>query len=277
VLTACVRFVGVDLAWSEREPCNETGVAALEPSGRIVAAGWCRGVAEVVDWLTEWARPDTLAFVDASLLVTNPTGQRPCETEVARHYGRWKVAANATNLATPHQAGATLKRRLEALGWAYDDGLAGAPTAGRRFSESFPYTTLVGVPELGYDRERPRYKRQPRGMRAAEYRPLRAAVCDDLIARVAALAEADPPLQLDSHPVTEQLLAEPSPLADAAYKHREDLLDAVLCAWTASLWVRHGLARCQVLGPAGPSPAATMIAPARPEQRCQGHPIPALC
>ena len=90
-------------------------------------------------------------------------------------------------------------------------------------------------------------------MRAAEYRPLRAAICDDLIARVAALADADPPLRLDSHPVTERLISEPTPHAQAAYKHREDLLDAVLCAWTASLWVRHGLARCQVLGPAGPS------------------------
>ncbi|HEV7195914.1 MAG TPA: DUF429 domain-containing protein, partial [Pedococcus sp.] len=152
-------FLGVDLAWGEREPCNETGVVALEPSGRIVEAGWCRGVTEVVDWMTAVARPDTVAFVDASLHVTNLTGQRHCETEVARHYGRWKVAANATNLATPYQAGASLKHRLEALGWAYDDGLAGPPISGRRFSESFPYTTLVGVPELGYDRERPRYKR----------------------------------------------------------------------------------------------------------------------
>jgi hypothetical protein len=43
-----------------------------------------------------------------------------------------------------------------------------------------------------------------------------------------------------------------------------------LCAWTASLWVHHGLDRCQVLGlPADPTgdPAATMIVPARPEQR----------
>lgn len=57
---------------------------------------------------------------------------------------------------------------------------------------------------------------------------------------------------------------------DAAYKHREDLIDALLCAWTAAFWVRHGLARCQVLGlPAvtDGTPAATIIVPARPEQR----------
>ena len=52
-------------------------------------------------------------------------------------------------------------------------------------------------------------------------------------------------------------------------KRREDLIDAVLCAWTAALWWRFGGARCQALGLApdadGIQPA--MIAPCRPEQR----------
>ena len=87
--------------------------------------------------------------------------------------------------------------------------------------------------------------------------------------RLTRLARADPPLRLDSHPVTRQLAAEPSPLTDAAYKHREDLIDALLCAWTA-LWSRHGTNRCQVLGPpqqGATEPIATIIAPAKPEQR----------
>ncbi len=103
---------------------------------------------------------------------------------------------------------------------------------------------------------------------------------------------------LSSHPVTQRLAGEPSPLGDVAYKHREDLIDALLCAWTAALWARHGVDRCQVLGlPADPAggaggpgggvdgpaggvgglgvgagdpgdgPLATIIVPARPEQR----------
>ena len=51
------------------------------------------------------------------------------------------------------------------------------------------------------------------------------------------------------------------------YKHREDLIDALLCAWASSLWDRHGLERCQVLGLPDDEPAATIIAPARYEQR----------
>jgi predicted RNase H-like nuclease len=89
-----------------------------------------------------------------------------------------------------------------------------------------------------------------------------------LIAALAQLETADPPLHLRSHPVTEQLVSVPSPTNNRAYKHREDLIDAVICAWTALLWIRHGLDRCQVLGASETrSPAATIIAPCRPTQR----------
>jgi predicted RNase H-like nuclease len=158
---------------------------------------------------------------------------------------------------------------LEKAGYSYNDCWTGPPIAGRHVFECFPYTTLVGAEELGYDVERPRYKRPPRTLSAAAWRPLRAAACDDLLCRLVRLTDADPPLRLDSHPATAELLAESSPIRDnRLYKHREDLIDAALCAWTASLWHRHGFARCQVLGEQsrhGRSP--TILAPARPEQR----------
>lgn len=73
-------------------------------------------------------------------------------------------------------------------------------------SECYPYTTLVGVAELGYDRERPRYKRKPRALPTAQWRPERAANCDDLIHRLATLEHTDPPLRLRSHPATHNLV-----------------------------------------------------------------------
>ena len=105
------------------------------------------------------------------------------------------------------------------------------------------------------------------------FKPLRARVCDDLIARVARLATVDPPLDLRSHENTRALVDQPSPLDDRAYKHREDLLDAALAAWTAALWWRYGTAACQVLGaqPGVARPAATIIAPAKPDQRMTTH------
>jgi hypothetical protein len=178
------------------------------------------------------------------------------------------VSANSTNSATVNVAGGALLEVLHAAGWEYSDGLSGPPTTGRHVSECYPYATLVGTPGLGYTEERPPYKRRPRGLAAAQWKPDRAAACDDLIGRMAGLTDADPPLNLMTHPGMCLLVDDPSPLDDGAYKHREDLLDAVLRDWPAALWYRHGFEKCQVLGDPSEHPYAdTIIAPAHPEQR----------
>jgi quercetin dioxygenase-like cupin family protein len=163
----------------------------------------------------------------------------------------------------------TFRQKLEALGWSYDSGVEGPPPSGRIVSECYPYTALVGAEEFGFDDERPRYKRKPKKMKAAEFRPLRSRECDRIIAGLDGLADADPPLDLRSHPVTAALAEEPSPEHDGDYKHREDLIDAVICAWTGLLWLRSGFQRCQVLGQTATSTrrSPSIIAPARPQQR----------
>ena len=269
-----MNVLGVDLAWGEgsvdRAP-NETGVVAVDRSGRILDAGWTIGVAATAQWMATWADDDSIAMVDAPLVVFNPSGQRPCEREVGQRYGRWKVSANSSNLALSALAGLALLRQLAATGWVYADGRSGPPRGGRHVYEVYPYTTLVGAAELGYELERPAYKRRPRLVDTASWPSQRAATCDDLVRRLDALRHADPPLDLCSHPVTSALVNEPTPLTRGAAKHREDLIDAALCAWTGLLWLRFGLARCQVLGsddvPGPDGSVATILAPARPSQQ----------
>ncbi|MFC5928857.1 DUF429 domain-containing protein [Cryobacterium melibiosiphilum] len=276
------RFIGVDLAWGEgtaTRRANETGLVLLDAAGTVLDAGWARGIDAVAVWLIDVARPGDVIAIDAPLIVFNETGMRECEREVGRRYGRWKVAANASNLKLGWLGGVTLRVALEAAGFRYTDG--GQPPAADRveFFECYPYTTLVGAAEFGYSVQRPRYKRPALALPTGERRAFRAAECDDLLQRMSALTTADPPLDLRSHPVTSALLESPSPLIDAAYKHREDLLDAALCAWTSALWSRFGLARCQVLGAADPPDSAgrrpVIIAPARPEQRRTVAAVPA--
>jgi len=268
-----VPFIGVDLAWAEGSGtrlANETGLAAIAEAGQVIEAGWTRGLDRTLEWITSTAgsAEDVLVAVDAPLVVTNREKQRACEKQVGQRYGAWKVSANSTNLSSPRLAGVELLAQLEWAGFTYANGWAGSPAGGRHVFECYPYTTLVGVAELGYDDERPRYKRKPAAVAAAEWRPLRARECDKLLRHLSRLAMADPPLDLRSHPASAELLEQLSPSADAAYKHREDLIDALISAWTASFWHRHGLDRCQVLGErTGNGPAATIIAPARPEQR----------
>lgn len=145
-------------------------------------------------------------------------------------------------------------------------------------SECYPYTTIVGVSELGYADKRPAYKRAKKGTPAAEAWPIRAAACDTLIVRIAGLRDHEIPVDLASHHATRELIDVPSPATAAAYKQREDLLDAVICAWTAALWHKTGTERCQVLGITDSSPTdrpiTTIIAPARESQRARTRATP---
>lgn len=262
-----LQFLGIDAAWGST---NETGAVALDQTGRITAAGWPVGLQQTLTWIGDNTDDDCLVFIDAPLVVTNSSGQRLCETQVGQRYWKAMVFANSTNTNSKYLGGVVLRENLEEMGFRYDDGLDGPPKRGRVVSECFPYTTIVGYEPFGYD-ERPRYKRQPKGMRTAEFAPLRAQACDDLITRVSNLALAEPPMDLRSHALTRALLDEPSPHANRAYKHREDLLDAALCAWTAALWHRFGHDCCQVLGERQgvDRPAPTIIAPAKPSQRAR--------
>ena len=111
-----MRVLGIDLAWAEgtmTKAANESGVAAVERSGTVLDAGWTLGLDATLAWVDAWATDDTLLLVDAPLIVTNPAGQRPCERDVGRYYGKWKVSANSTNLASPRLAGVKLRERLE--------------------------------------------------------------------------------------------------------------------------------------------------------------------
>lgn len=185
-------------------------------------------------------------------------GRQPVRTAALRTGGRPTLRA-LEGECEQHEPGVPAAGRRSAPRPAAGGGLEVRRRPGRSaggggaLSECYPYTTLVGAPELGYPLSRPTYKRRPASVPTARWRAVRAEVCDELIARLAGLVTADPPLRLDSHPVARRLLDEPTPEAAGAYKHREDLIDALLCAWTASLWARHGLTRCQVLGPGSPT------------------------
>ncbi|BDZ47941.1 hypothetical protein GCM10025867_01820 [Frondihabitans sucicola] len=270
-----MRFVGVDLAWGEgspTKPANETGLCVIDADGSVLEAGWARGIDAVAAWILDAAGPGGAAVaIDAPLVVPNATGMRESEKQVGRAYGRWRVSANASNQALKWLGGVTLRDRLEGAGFRVVSGVDDPAPLDRVMFECYPYTTLVGVEELGYDDERPRYKRLPRGAAPAAARAARALATDELVRRLRRLEDFDPPLFLGSNPVTQQLLDAPAPLAGPAHKHREDLIDAAICAWTAALWQRHGCARVQILGRKEPRDAAgrppTIVAPARASQR----------
>jgi len=275
------RFLGIDLAWAEGtagRPARETGLACIDASGRVLDLQAARGIDEVVAWVARWEGPGAVAAVDGPLVVANATGSRLAEKEVASRYGRLGISAYPSNRAMPAQGAVALRRRLEDAGWAYDDGSgADRDDDARTMFECYPYTTLVGAPELGFDGSRPRYKRLAPLLATAERRPHRAAEFRLVLEAVAGLAHADPPLDVMTHPRAAALVADGPAMVEREHKHLEDLLDGLLCAWTAAYWTRHGPARSQVLGATDPvvdelGRRGTIIAPARPHQRAPDDP-----
>lgn len=272
-----MRYLGIDLAWGEGsqvKPANRSGVVALESDGRIVRAGWTIGVEETIEWIEANAVADTLLFVDAPLVIDNETGQRLAERQVGQRYGKWWVSANSTNTKSP------------STGWGAAAPATGGPRlalrrrarrAAEAWAESKRVLSVHGDrrgSRAALRRQRPAYKRAKKGMKASESCPLRTSgtsACDELIRRLAALADSDVPMDLLSNADTAALVRVRSPAVTAQYKKREDLLDAAICAWSAALWHRFGEQRCQVLGADRDSPSirpiASIIAPARPEQR----------
>jgi predicted RNase H-like nuclease len=271
---AVSRYLGVDLAWGEgttERSANETGLVCIDDAGVVLEAGWATGIAEVVQWLAAVAEPGDVIGIDAPLVVYNESGMRLCERQVGQRYGQWQVSAYPSNLGLPALGGVALRKDLEEIGFEYQDGTQVHDADAITFFECYPNTTLVGAVELGYATERPRYKRLNTGLPAAERRAHRAAECDELLRRIATLTDATPPMDLATHPVTAELLDTRSPLKDGPYKHREDLIDAALSAWTAAIWATAGRDRCQILGadaaPDEQGRVPVLIAVARPEQR----------
>ena len=106
-------FVGVDLAWGERNP---TGVAAIDPHGRLVHVGAFRDDAGVLAAVRPYVQGDCLVAFDAPLVVTNSTGQRPAETALNRDFRRFEAGAHPANTGKPEFADVPRAARLaEAL------------------------------------------------------------------------------------------------------------------------------------------------------------------
>jgi predicted RNase H-like nuclease len=148
------RYVGVDLAWGER---NRTGLAALDATGRLIESGTVRTDDEIAGFVGRSPTDTLVAAIDAPLVVPNQTGRRPCEAAVSSLFGRYHAGAHPANrgnrMFLPEPRGARLAARL---GWRLDPALR--PQAGiKACIEVYPHPAMVSLFRL--DRVIP-YKRK---------------------------------------------------------------------------------------------------------------------
>ena len=85
-------FIGIDLAWSERNPSG----AAVIRDGRLFAhTGSLGRTSEIVDFVGEHVsrRQGSIVAVDAPLRVPNETGSRVCDQTLSKDWRRFHAGA----------------------------------------------------------------------------------------------------------------------------------------------------------------------------------------
>jgi predicted RNase H-like nuclease len=236
---ALLKFIGLDLAWSGRNP---SGVAVLEGSAagaRLTCSGLLGSDAEVLAFLDEHAAGPVIIAIDAPLSVPNEAGKRPGEALLAPVFGRQQANAHPANRTTLTRynggeiRGEVLKAALQTRGFVDDPFHLAAPDV-RAMVEVYPHAAMVALFHLTRTLK---YKQKGQGREKLD------AAWREYHAHLAALEHAEPPVTgLDT-----LLALDPSTLRGAALKNHEDETDAVMCAYIA-LYAHCFPERCEVFG-----------------------------
>lgn len=216
-----MHLVGLDLAWGDRRP---TGLAVLDAAGRLVHLCAVGDDASIVAALRPWADDDCLVAIDAPLVVTNPTGNRPAEKALNRDFARFDAGAHPTNTGKPEFAVEPRGARVAAL---LDLDIQPGSTSSRRAVEVYPHAASVALFRLGRTLK---YKNKP-GRTVAH---LQAQLLR-LTALLESLGGAAVPLDLDTPAWHDLVSAVRSATRKSELRVAEDQVDAVLCAYVALL------------------------------------------
>ncbi len=220
-----MHFVGVDLAWGEVKP---TGLAVLDDTGRLLHVSAATDDDSIEAALAPYVAGACLVAVDAPLVVTNATGNRPGEAALNRDFARFDAGAHPSNTGKPEFADRPRGARLaERLGLDIDPG----SRARRRAVEVYPHAATVALFRLGRTLK---YKNKP----GRPLTQLRSELLE-LIRLLEGLASADPALHVADDPAWRSLVAQ---VEGAERKSElrvvEDQVDAVVCAYVALFAVR---------------------------------------
>jgi predicted RNase H-like nuclease len=226
-----LRSVGIDLAWSERNP---SGVAVVDAGGivqKASAALWTNE--EIIRYAELGSAEGAIVTIDAPLTVTNLTGQRPVEKELTSIFGLYDAAPHSANLSNPNfqKSGRIqqLARQLVDLGFS-QTAAASKQTTQRVFLEVFPAPSLVMLfpchLHTGHHHCRPpRYKYKSR-------RPEFHSDWEIYRARLRSLEWRKPTLRFAAD-VRKQVSVDITEFKGVKYKAFDDLLDGIFCAYLA--------------------------------------------
>ena len=242
-----MKFIGVDLAWGER---NLTGLC-LAQEGAVVESCLARSDQEILDWLRPRVDGPCLVGIDAPLILRNRTGSRPCEKALNRCFRRFEAGCYPCNTTrVPRRAA----RLVADLGLDPDPVFAPRSTV-RRAVEVFPHAALVALFGLP---------------KTLKYKAKRGRTVDSrhdafrkLLGLLKTLARRDPRLDVTTAPRWKELEGTVTTESSGASLDRsEDELDAFVCAYIAAHLLAHGSARNRIVGD---TEAGYIVTPVTPE------------
>lgn len=214
-------LAGIDLAWACTK--NPTAIATGIYDDGILHVTQVNASVLTVDGIVERLLDIeglTGVAIDASLIIPNISGQRPCERELSAHYGKMGASCHASNLTLyPDAASVALSRKLE----EHDFKHLGKE---KWQIECYPHPAIIEIFGLS---ERLKYKKG----RVAE----KKAGQKQLASLILGLSNSPTlPLCLGSD-VREFI--DPAfidALRGKALKSNEDMLDAIICLYVAGLY-----------------------------------------
>lgn len=215
-----MHYIGLDLAWGEKKP---TGVAVVDSGGHLVHVSSQTDDASITAALSAYLASPVLVGVDAPLIVTNPTGNRPCEKELNKDYRAFQAGAHPSNTGKPEFRDQPRGARLAAaMGLDVDPH----STADRRAIEVYPHPATIALFQLGRTLK---YK-QRTGRTTTD---LRLALLQ-LMHLVETLKSAEPAMRVVDQQSWRDLFAQVEAAQRKSELRRvEDQVDAVICAYVA--------------------------------------------
>jgi len=243
-----VHYVGVDLAWGEK---GTTGLAAVDEDGVLLDVTERGSDEEIHGWLQPWVADNCLVAIDAPMIVNNLTGNRPCESLIGTHFGRYNASCHSANMSNPNFAHGTRARRIaDALGLDIDP----ASSAPRRAVEVYPHPAIVALFELPSIL---RYKAKP----GRDLDLLRSELLR-LIGLLEDLSLADVPLYVGQSAAWQHITdAVRGASGKAGLRRVEDSIDAVVCAYIA----RYAILKRESVRVMGDLTSGYILTPVTPE------------
>lgn len=233
-------FIGVDLAWHGGGRHTGLAVLTLHDACPVLAASPTGGRSneQILAFVDAYSGGATVVAIDAPLIVTNQTNQRPCETAIARLFGANEASAHTSNLTLfPTPGGVRLAEALLARGFVHPPTptLTERNPKSRLMAEVYPHPAHIRL--FGLQKTLKYKKGLVANRRAAlgEYRTRLRASLGDI-----GFLDNDISSAFFSQPIES--------LKGKGLKEYEDQLDALFCALLAfRLWA-HAWAKSEMIG-----------------------------